>query len=70
MARHNLPRKRSNDNWRKEYVRIPEYPFIYVFNIPSLHIRCINTCAYYFATDISNVYDTDHPLIDRLISQI
>ena len=70
MARHNLPRKRPNDQWRKEYVRIPEYPYVYIFNIPALRIRCINTCAYYFATGVNDVSDCDHPLIDKLLSQI
>ena len=72
MARRNFPRKRANknDQWRKEYVRIPEYPYIYVFKIKSMKVKCINTCAYYFATSESDVYDHDHPLIDRLIAQI
>ena len=72
MARRNFPKKRAdkNDQWRKEYVRIPEYPYIYIFNIPALRIRCINTCSFYFATGVSDVYDHDHPLIDKLLSQI
>lgn len=71
MARRNLPRKARKDNqWRTAYVRIPEYPYIYIFNIKSRGIRCINTCSFYFATGVSDVYDHDHPLIDKLLSQI
>lgn len=72
MARRNFPKKRANknDQWRKEYVRIPEYPYVYIFNIPALRIRCINTCAYYFVTGVNDVSDRDHPLVDKLLSQI
>jgi hypothetical protein len=71
MARRNLPKKvRKNDQQRTAYVRIPEYPYIYIFNIKSRGIRCINTCSFYFATGVSDVYDHDHPLIDKLLAQI
>ena len=71
MGRHNIAKhSKRKEQWSKEFVRVPEYPYIYLFNIPSHHIKCINTCSYYFATGISDVYANDHPLIDKLLAQI
>lgn len=72
MPRRNFISKRAskNDQWSKAYVRIPEYPYIYVFKIKSLRVNCINVSAYYFATSVSDVHDNDHPLIDRLLAQL
>ena len=71
MARRNFPKHtKKKEQWCKVYVRVPEYPYIYLFNIESRRIKCINTCSHYFATGITDVSDNDHPLIDMLLAQI